>query len=90
MRTEYTINGESYDLLIMDGSIHLQNLHADLIFDKGFEACRESARDYLKGLRDDYGFAISYSESRVDEVAHEYIADYVKTESYTILTHNNN
>lgn len=87
----YTLNGKEYDLLIQDGSIHLQSLTEDLIFDKGFERCKDSARDYCRAnAYDNYGRFVGYSESQVEDIAMEYIADYIKSESYTTLTHDLN
>lgn len=81
----YTVEGKTYDLLLQDGDIILQSLEHDLTYPKGFEACKDSARDYCKANAEH-----GYSESHVYEIALEYIADYVKSEPYTVLTHNNN
>jgi hypothetical protein len=87
---QYTLNGKQYDLLIQDGSIILQSLSEDLIFDHGFEACKDSARAYCNGLTTERGLPQGYSESQVYDVAVEYIADYIQTETYTTLTHDLN
>lgn len=84
-KNTYTVEGKTYDLLLQDGDIILQSLEQDLTYPKGFEACKESARDYCKANAEH-----GYSEAHVYEIALEYIADYVKSEHYTILTHNNN
>lgn len=87
----YTLNGHEYDLLLQDGDIILQSLDHDLTFPKGFESCKDSARDYCRAnCYDDYGRFVGYSESQVYDVAISYIADYIKTEVYTVMKHENN
>jgi len=80
----YTLNGKEYDLLIQDNSIHLESTDHDLIFPQGFQACKDAARSYLVSLG--YG----YSEAHVYEIALTYIEDYIKTEVYTTMKHENN
>lgn len=84
---EYTVNGKTYDLLIQDGSIILQSLKEDLIFDQGFEKCKDQAREYCeKNAYDEYGRWVGYSESQVYDIAVEYIRDFVNTEPHTVVT----
>lgn len=86
---EYTVNGKTYDLLIQDGSIILQSLTEDLVFDQGFEKCKDQAREYCeKNAVDEYGRWLGYSERHVDDIATEFIRDFVKTETYTVVVNN--
>lgn len=88
MKTEYTVNGQTYDLLIQDGSIILQSLTQDLIYEHGWEKCKDAAEDYLKhNAYDDYGKWIGYSSRAVEEVANDFIGEFVKSESYTVVKH---
>lgn len=83
---EYTVNGQTYSLLIQDGSIILQSEAQDLIYDKGFEKCKDQAREYCKqNAFDDFGKWLGYSESQVDDIATEFIRDFVKSEPYTVV-----
>lgn len=87
----FTLNGHEYDLLLQDGDIILQSLDHDLTFVGGWDECKEDARDYCKANAFDfYGRWVGYSESQVYDIALTYIADYIKTEVYTILKHENN
>lgn len=81
----YTVHGKTYDLLLQDGDIILQSLEQDLTYPKGFEACKDSARDYCKANAEH-----GYSERHVYEIALDYIADYVATETPSVLKHENN
>lgn len=86
---EYTVNGKTYDLLIQDGSIILQSEAQDLVYDKGFEKCKDQAREYCKqNAYDDNGRWIGYSERHVEDIAMEFIRDFVKTETYTVVVNN--
>lgn len=83
---EYTVNGLTYSILIQDGSIILQSEAQDLVYDKGFEKCKDQAREYCeKNAFDDNGRWLGYSERHVDDIATEFIRDFVKTETYTVV-----
>lgn len=91
MKTEYTVNGKKYDLLIQDGSIHLQSLTEDLIFEQGWEKCKDAAEDYLRAnAYDEYGKWVGYSSQMVEDEAMGFIKSYVISEPHTVVTHNLN
>jgi hypothetical protein len=86
---EYTVNGKTYDLLIQDGDIILQSEAQDLVYDKGFEKCKDQAREYCKqNAFDDNGRWLGYSERHVDDIAMDFIRDFVKSEPYTVVVNN--
>lgn len=82
---QYTLSGKTYDLLIQDGDIIMQSLEQDLTFPKGFEACKDSARSYCKA-----NATHGYSEWHVTEIAMEFIADYIKSETPVVTNYNLN
>ncbi len=86
---KYIINGSEYDLYIQGDDIIMQGSKEDLVFANGFYSCKLSAREYCeKNAVDEYGRWLGYSERHVDDIATEFIRDFVKTEPYTVVVNN--
>lgn len=80
-----THNGNEYEIVIIDDSIHLQSVDKDIIFENGYrEVCRELANEWWK-----MG-AIGSQRNYILEYETESILEYIKNKKGQEIIHQNN